>query len=91
MPSGDKHSTKVYAGGAVIAVENQGIASMKTADPVTGTVANYFYYDREFSSSTEEQEPLGQNIYPFDPEDPPEPLPTDNGAGRIGVSDTAIL
>ncbi len=81
MPSGDKHSTKVYAGGAVIAVENQGIASMKTADPVTGTVANYVYYDSEFSSSTEEQEPLGQNIWRYDPEDPPEPLPNEPFAG----------
>ncbi len=81
MPSGAKHSTKVYAGGAVIAVENEGIASMKTSDPVTGTVANYVYFESEFSSSTEEQEPLGQNIWRYDPEDPPEPLPSDSTIG----------
>lgn len=70
---GTKQTTKVFAGGAVIARQGSGGASWTTADPVSGTVANLW----ATGSNTEQTEPIGQTLHIIDPEDPPQPIPPD--------------
>jgi hypothetical protein len=75
LPNGNKFESNVYAGGAVIAINNANGVGWKTADPVTGTVG---HVGGVSGTTVEEFEPLGQQLHNQDPEPPPEPLPTES-------------
>jgi hypothetical protein len=79
LPNETKSSTSIYAGGTLIAGEGVNGVGWKTADPVTGTLGSYMYYSTFTDASTVENEPLGQQLHPYDPEDPPQPLPNESG------------
>ncbi|CAN5292426.1 hypothetical protein BH20ACI1_BH20ACI1_10950 [soil metagenome] len=81
LPDESKSETKVFAGGAVIATQNPGAVAWKTADPVTGTVGNFGFYNAATYITTEETEPLGQTLRQNDPAEPPQPLPNDPNIG----------
>jgi len=71
--SGEKVETKVFAGGTHIATQyemnpattSDDSLTFITADPVTGSVANYS--SSGASADIEETEPLGQTVETFDP------------------------
>lgn len=76
-PDGTKQATNVYAGGALIAKQKRHVAGgvnydsieWRTADPVTGTVARFDHASGGLTMTVENYEPLGQRLYPNDPED----------------------
>ncbi len=68
----------------MIATQVPGAVAWKTADPVTGTVGNFVYYNGASAFTTEEIEPLGQTLRQHDPASPPEPQPNDT---RVGSAD----
>ncbi|MCW5962389.1 MAG: hypothetical protein KIS76_19670, partial [Pyrinomonadaceae bacterium] len=75
--------TRVFAGEAVIAKQKRAIDGGQiydsiewlTADPVTGTEARFIYTDLGTARATEEQEPLGQQVFAQDPAEFPDPPP----------------
>ncbi len=67
-PNGTILTTKVFAGGAVIANLGENGVGWTTADPVTGTVGSFGYSSQGNSSGVENTEPLGQKIHQEDPE-----------------------
>ncbi|MCW5958863.1 MAG: hypothetical protein KIS76_01805 [Pyrinomonadaceae bacterium] len=82
---GNKMETRVFAGGAVIAKQKRAIDGGQTydsiewltADPVTGTEARFIYTDLGTARATEEQEPLGQQVFAQDPAEFPDPPPNE--------------
>ena len=67
LPDGTKFETGIYAGGTRIAgLLGSGSIAWKTADPVTGSSVQMNSDGTE--QAVLENEPLGQNIYLYDPE-----------------------
>lgn len=79
QPDGTKWETKVFAGGAVIAKQNDATDTVEwmTSDPVTGTEGKFRYTSSGGDAVIEEHEPLGQEVLPLDPADLPDPPPNE--------------